>query len=205
MKNKQQSSSSSSSPHMARMLNAVLHKINPAGNDWEIQVFSEMQGLKIVLETLRNDLGAIAAADIAHDHVPTATDELDAVVNMTEEAANNIMNVCDNIQRDIAAFGPQERAVMQAHMVQIFEACTFQDITSQRISKAVKALKTIDGKVQQMLHILQQHIIEDVTPQASAVVMQSGADDTLLNGPQLPGFGVSQEEVDRILQEVEPS
>ena len=141
--------------------------------------------------------------DISRDHIPGATDELDAVVNLTEEATNKIMNACDQVQNDISGLPDDMQSRLQEHLTNIFEACTFQDITGQRISKVIAALKKIDGKTQDMMAVLQTHFPESgqqkiTRPSAPTAV---GDPDSLMNGPQLPGKGVSQDDSDRILQE----
>jgi chemotaxis protein CheZ len=72
--------------------------------------------------------------------------ELEAVVQDTETAANQIMEAAEVIgdwvhseHRDPAALG------LVAEKVNIiFEACTFQDITGQRVRRAIEHLKRVE-------------------------------------------------------------
>lgn len=80
---------------MIAIINSVLRKVGTPQTSWDKQILQEMQELKAVIESLRQELRATAASDITRDHVPGATDELDAVVTLTEGAANRIMNGCD--------------------------------------------------------------------------------------------------------------
>ncbi len=184
---------------MITIINSVLRKVSAPKTVWDTQVLQEMQDLKAVIESLRQELRTIAASDITRDHVPGATDELDAVVTLTEDATNRIMNVCDQIQNDITDFPEEKQAKLQAHVISIFEACTFQDISGQRIAKVVAALKKIDDKTHHMMGILQAHF-----PEASmhAPSVTRTGEEALLNGPQLPGHGISQDDIDRILREM---
>jgi chemotaxis protein CheZ len=83
----------------------------------------------------------------------------------------------------------------------IYEACNFQDITGQRITKVVMTLKHIDTKVGALLTALGDELgptkIGDDT-----MVQQPPHDNpaSLLNGPQLPGRGVDQDHIDRLLE-----
>lgn len=181
------------------IINSVLRKVGTPLTNGDGKILQEMQDLKAVIESLRQELRTVAAGDITRDHVPGATDELDAVVALTEDATNRIMNGCDQIQNDIADLPDDVQARLQEHLIGIFEACTFQDISGQRIAKVVAALKKIDAKTHHMMDVLHMHF-----PEASA--QASGetrvGDEALLNGPQLPGQGVSQDDIDRILREM---
>ena len=184
---------------MITIINSVLRKVSAPQTSWDRQVLQEVQALKSVIESLRQELRTIATSDITRDHVPGATDELDAVVLLTEEATNRIMNGCDQIQNDMADLPEAKQAQLQAHLIGIFEACTFQDISGQRIAKVIDALKKIDAKTHHMMNVLQAHFPDSATQTQGDV--RTG-DAALLNGPQLPGQGISQDDIDRILREM---
>ncbi len=184
---------------MITIINSVLRKVSAPQTKWDRQVLQEVEELKAVIESLRHELRTIAASDITRDHVPGATDELDAVVLLTEDATNRIMNSCDQIQNDIADLPDHKQTQLQAHLISIFEACTFQDISGQRIAKVIAALKKIDDKTHHMMGILQAHFPEASTESKAET---RTAEEALLNGPQLPGQGISQEDIDRILREM---
>lgn len=185
------------------IINSVLSKVETPQSDWERRIYQEMHDLKAVIEALRQELRSVAPGDISRDHIPGATDELDAVVSLTEEATNKIMNACDQVQNDISGLPDDMQSRLQEQLTNIFEACTFQDITGQRISKVIAALKEIDGKTRDMMAVLQTHFPDSgqqrtTRPSAPTAVCDT---DSLMNGPQLPGQGVSQDDIDRILQE----
>lgn len=185
------------------IINSVLSKVETPQSDWERRIYQEMQDLKAVIESLRQELRSVSPGDISRDHIPGATDELDAVVSLTEEATNKIMNACDQVQDDISGLPEDMQTRLQEQLTNIFEACTFQDITGQRISKVIAALKKIDIKTQDMMAVLHTHFPETGQSKAarSTPPVALTDSDSLMNGPQLPGQGVSQDDIDRILQE----
>jgi chemotaxis regulatin CheY-phosphate phosphatase CheZ len=72
--------------------------------------------------------------------------ELEAVVQATEAAANQIMEAAEAIgdwlrdgARDVASI-----EIVAAKLNTIFEACTFQDITGQRIRRAIQHLQHVE-------------------------------------------------------------
>ena len=82
----------------------------------------------------------------------------------------------------------------------VYEACGFQDITGQRISKVVAALQHIECKVGSILDAFGDRIDRGTAPPKPAP--KNGTerpDEHLLNGPQLPSEGVSQDDVDALL------
>ena len=72
--------------------------------------------------------------------------ELEAVVQATETAANQIMEAAEVIgeliqsgRRDAASFD-----MVAEKLNAIFEACTFQDVTGQRIRRAIEHLQRVE-------------------------------------------------------------
>ena len=63
-------------------------------------LFSELKELALYIQKARTDIAAIRPADISGEHIPLATDELDAVVGATEDATNKIMDVCGLSRRN---------------------------------------------------------------------------------------------------------
>lgn len=79
--------------------------------------------------------------------------ELDEVVNMTEQAANRILDAADRIGSQIHENWDDEEKRRHAlenidkDIEEIFIACSFQDITGQRIRKTLENLKLIEQKL----------------------------------------------------------
>src|SRR5215470_173490 len=79
------------------------------------------------------------------------THELDAIVGGTEKATENILAAAEFIDQAANSLSAvvksdQDQALahdIQDQVIRIFEACNFQDLTGQRITKVVAALKFI--------------------------------------------------------------
>lgn len=178
------------------IINSVLNKAAISTAGVEGHIYQEILRLKELIENLRGDLRSVTPHDITRDHIPGATDELDAVVTLTEQATNTIMTACEAVQGDIAGLPEDAQHKIMAHMTVIFEACTFQDITGQRISKVIAALKKIDATTRDVICALEGQV-----PEPGQNTMKS-EEESLMNGPQLPGCGVTQDDIDRILQDM---
>jgi chemotaxis protein CheZ len=168
----------------------------------DAKVYQEVRSLADYIRTAKQEIAAIQPKEIGADFIPTAHDELDAV-GATEKAANTIMDVCDEISAiaGTCAAGTNEKLV--ACTTKIYEACNFQDITGQRITKVVTTLKHIDEKVGALLKALgDMGANADGTNAAAAKTAapqtQADKDKALLNGPQLAGAGVNQNDIDKM-------
>jgi chemotaxis regulatin CheY-phosphate phosphatase CheZ len=75
--------------------------------------------------------------------------ELESIVQATEDAANRILGAAEAI-RD-AATRPDGQSAILAHVNTIFEACAFQDLTSQRIHRSIDQLRALDRMLEHMV------------------------------------------------------
>ncbi|WP_298960049.1 protein phosphatase CheZ [uncultured Methylobacterium sp.] len=142
-------------------------------------------------------------ADLRHEQeVGRARDELHAVVQGTEQATNAILTASETVEA--LARGVARRAgddatradalAIQAQMQTIFEACNFQDLTGQRISKVVRTIVLVEERVGEMLSLWSG---SGAAPPARPAAAPRTGDDALLNGPALPGTAaVCQDAVD---------
>jgi len=77
----------------------------------------------------------------------------------------------------------------------VFEACSFQDITGQRVNKVVKSVTYVEARVNALVDIWGQDEIAMIEVTAD---QEKTADEKLLNGPQLEGQGLSQDDIDNL-------
>lgn len=184
---------------VVKIINSVLGKIQTPNSAPNHVIEQELTELKDAIDSLRGQLGSSKANDINKVHIPTSADELDAVVDMTEQASQSIMAACENILQTIQGEDTEISKAVEAQVVSIFEACTFQDITGQRIKKVLDALKQIEQK---SAHILQ--ILGDALTDIENQDENDEGDDnvvSLLNGPALPENAMSQADIDKLLLE----
>jgi chemotaxis protein CheZ len=156
------------------------------------QLHTDLTLLAYYIQSTRSELTQISAMNPDNKFIQSTTDELGAVIGETAQATEIIMSACENIELAAkAAEGPLHTALTKA-VTSIYEACSFQDITGQRITKVIKTLGNIEKKVAESLAVFRQ----DAAPPPQASPPQ---DNSLLNGPQLNGPLMSQEEIDKFL------
>ena len=156
---------------------------------------AELQNLMQLINQAKIDVAAIRPDEIQTQHIPQATDELDAIVEATATATSTIMDACEQIETIGAQTGEGAQQALSDQVTKIYEACSFQDITGQRVTKVVKALKQIDDKIQQLIVAFGPM----PTDKNNALTTAPTGDAALLNGPQLSGQGMGQDDIDKLL------
>lgn len=109
----------------------------------DLMDFSE-NNLSGQLKGIREQIASVVAAPAAATR--NSGLELEAVVQATEAAANRIMEAAEAIG-DWLRDGKHDPAGMEAvgeRVNAIFEACTFQDVTGQRIRRAIHHLQQVE-------------------------------------------------------------
>ncbi len=169
----------------------------------------ELLGLFGHLQKIRRELAALSDPT-EPDHFMTMSEQLDAIIDATETATNTIMENCEGISAQVDECRPKtdDADVLGAYdavndkVNNIFEACAFQDITGQRVTKVVNSLKFVEARVNAIILAWGQDELSRVVDEFKEKVAED-PDKKLLHGPQLPGQGVDQTEVDKILAQNE--
>lgn len=167
----------------------------------DLELYNELQALATYIHDAKSDIAALRPDEVRDDYLPTAADELDAIVLATENATNTIMDATEQIEAVMETLeGEQAEKLMEA-TTNIYEACGFQDITGQRITKVVKALKDIEEKIEALVTAFGSEIdkIKAKEPQEEAKPKTDLSDEELLGGPQHEGEAATQEEIDALL------
>jgi chemotaxis protein CheZ len=177
------------------VVNIIQSVLSGLGKDTDAakKLHDELTTLAHYIENTRAELAQMRGIEISHNHIPSATDELDAVVGETAKATGAIMDACDKISEIGSALEGAKADELTQAVTSIYEACSFQDITGQRITKVVKALKNIESKVDDIITSL------DHTRSKTAPPKEEKKSEGLLNGPQIGGPAVSQEDIDKLL------
>jgi chemotaxis protein CheZ len=169
-----------------------------------IRISAQLRSLARYIDATRQELGRLRPNDIAKQHIPDATDELDAVVKETEEATNAIMQASEEIETVTATLKGEAMTKLSNAVTKIYEACSFQDITGQRIRKVVRALKEIEAKVGEMVATLDDGSPASKNSAAAPAQAETKDDEAgLLNGPQLAGGAISQDDIDSLFSKTD--
>jgi chemotaxis protein CheZ len=163
-------------------------------------LYLELKRLAAFIEQTKAEIAALRPDEVKLAFLPKATDELDAIVRSTAEATNRIMDAAEIVSGVADKIDAEGSGKLMDAVTSIYEACSFQDITGQRITKVVNTLKVIESRIDQM--IFSAGAAGEAAAIAPISVEQPPhalSDSELLNGPALPGQGRSQEEIDALL------
>jgi len=132
--------------------------------------------------------------------------ELGAVVGGTEEATQQILEAAEAIDQAATALtkvnSPDQQKRLSEEIgervVSIFEACNFQDLTGQRISKVMSTMKFIESHITVMMDIWGG--VDAIRAHAPPIVDERQGDARLLNGPKNEGDvgHASQNDIDAL-------
>ncbi len=168
----------------------------------ETALLAEVEDLAKTVANARAEIAALRADDITASHIPSATDELDAIVAHTACATDTILEACESLDALAPSLDEATIRALQDVTTRIYEACSFQDITGQRINKVIKLLASIEeriGKLDELFGTSDAMQAGAGENGSNVVSMNLPIDDKdLLNGPQLSGKASTQEEIDML-------
>ena len=179
---------------VAEIVRAMLSSMRGDLGAQEASLLTEVEELGHTIARARAEIVALRVDDITASHIPSATDELGAIVHHTAAATHAILEACETLDAVGDALAGEPARTVQEATTRIYEACSFQDITGQRIAKVVSTLTAIEHKVAQIVAAFSPSSGHDV-----AAVAEGG----LLNGPQLPANAMDQSDIDRLLASFE--
>jgi chemotaxis protein CheZ len=190
-----------SSPHLGEImealgaLRAMMGVVSPSQAQTSSQPVRPVPTSAAAAARLAKELNQIAGGrkQLPIAHLSRISDELQAVITGTEQASQKILASAEEIDQlannlSAALKGKIEQGLAQdisELIIGIFEACNFQDLIGQRVTKVMTTLDAIE-----------EHVSE-VLDEISAAAAPPG-DTQYLHGPRLdsdPGH-ISQAEID---------
>jgi chemotaxis protein CheZ len=165
---------------------------------------SEILNLFQYTQRMRIEIAQMNAIDGKRTRFETVSEQLDAIVQSTEDATNGILEQLEDIDELVVQIRQSNAAgdvgalcdKIGEKTMRAIEACTFQDVTGQRITRVFKSIQFVEERVNAMIDLWGRDDIEALgieLPDDKPV-----GDEALLNGPQLPGEEISQEEIDKL-------
>jgi chemotaxis regulatin CheY-phosphate phosphatase CheZ len=162
------------------------------------QLRFELVDMMNAITRTKNEIAAIKPPDGSANRIEEASGELDTIVDTTERATSDILASAERIQ-DIA-WKLREQGIdatvcnqINSNAADIYTACSFQDLTGQRIRKVIQVLRFLEARIDAMIKIWRLDDIE-------MVAQDGGADISLVNGPALPGNALPQHQVDELIE-----
>ena len=165
---------------------------------------SSLQGDLEAVQRTKREIATLVLTNFTNPEIGRVSQELNAVIGGTEDATHRILRASEEIEKAAKTLGAALKTTQDQQLARdivnqvtgIFEACNFQDLAGQRISKVSATLKFLEEHILRLVKIwggLEQ--LADVQPAAKAEIRKY---PKLVNGPMLEGDHgcVSQEEID---------
>jgi len=174
--------------------------------DTDKQLKSEIIGLVQYVRRFREEIAHMVAAEGDQTRFDSMSDQLDAIVGATEHATDTILERMEEVDTLVEQIRTTEDATtrnalcdrINTETMAAIEACTFQDITGQRVTKIVRSMKFVEERVNIMIDLWGQDEINRLAGEYSEMNKRQG-DDALLNGPALSKeASISQADIDKL-------
>ncbi len=181
---------------IAEVVTSIMSTISGDLTATDLRLYRELEGLTDYIRRARDEIAALYPEEIREEHLPKATDELDAIVKATEVATGTILEAAEAIDAAAEKLGAGD---VRDQVIRIFEACGFQDITGQRIKKVVTALGHIEARIIDLSRVFGDEVRKRRGDLDRFAKAEPSSDADLLHGPQLPGQGNNQDDIDALL------
>jgi len=166
----------------------------------------ELDLIHDAIDRTKREIAVLHGKSFNGEEMAKVNGELGAVVGGTEEATQQILEAAEAIDQSAAAISsvtsPDQQKILseeiQDKVIAIFEACNFQDLTGQRISKVMTTMKFIEHHILQMMDIWGG--VDEIKAHAPAIIDTREGDAKLLNGPKAEGDvgHASQDDIDAL-------
>jgi len=181
------------------VVTAVLDTMDGRLSPTEALLLREVAGLGRIIEEAKAGIAEVSLDAIRGSHIPLASGELGAIVEQTADATNRILESCELLEKLAGSLDRAQADIITEAVTQIYEACTFQDITGQRVTKVVRALQAIEAKV---LALSNTFASPGTAPGPAQTVSRPAPLPNAgipLHGPSLPNEAMCQNDIDDLL------
>ncbi len=183
---------------VAEVVKSLLQTMDGDLSSLDVKLYREINQLANYVQDAKREISEIQPENLRNEQIPLATDELDAIVKSTEEATGKILDAAEDLENVSASMKGKNAEKIVDVVTNIYEACNFQDITGQRITKVVNTLKHIEEELEKLTKVFGDEI-KNSAIKASRKPKDDRNDAELLNGPQSADQAATQDEIDALL------
>lgn len=187
---------------VGEVIRSILTSLSGDLSSGDLRLYQEVESLATYIHHAKAEIAALHPQEIQDHYIASATDELDAIVGATEAATNDILDAAEQLESLTPVLSEEQGQRLTEITTKVYEACNFQDITGQRITKVVKALQHIEERVEALVSAFGPEFREQITTETPAPVEEDiTSEEDLLNGPQLPQEAADQAAIDALFND----
>jgi len=165
---------------------------------------AEVLNLIQYIQRLRSEIAGIALEKDDQTTFETMADRLDAIVESTAHATDTILAAIEAVDGCVEKLRADPKPAeidslcdaIGENTVAAMEACSFQDLTGQRITKVVGTMKFVEERVNAMAELCGRDEVKALADEWD--LPQQLDDGVALEGPQRAGQGISQDDIDEL-------
>ncbi len=166
----------------------------------------ELDLIHDAINRTKREIAVLHGKSFDGEEMAKVNGELGAVVGGTEQATQQILEAAESIDQAASALAkvnsPDQQKILseeiQERIISIYEACNFQDLTGQRITKVMATMRFIEQHINAMMEIWGG--VDAIRAHAPPIIDTREGDAKLLNGPKLDGDvgHASQDDIDAL-------
>ncbi len=191
-------SAAARTPRAGKSARNVAQESQTAPVETDVQVIvRELAAVADYIGHMKREIAALKPNELSRERIPSANDELGTVVQATASATHTIMAAAEEILAAGALSDEDYRRLVETRVLTIFEACSFQDITGQRIAKVLELLGQLEKRLDRFAKAVK---VRDSAegPDPEEKLRQARREVLLLNGPQNEDVAIKQDDIDAL-------
>ncbi len=178
--------------------------MNGLKTEMDRRLQAEVINLIQYIDRLRREIAGIAQLNDDETAFEGMADRLDAIVESTAEATDTILAAVEIIDSAVDKLRQHPDAAttdalcdeITSQTVEAMQACSFQDLTGQRVSKVITSLRFVEERVNTMADICGRDQLANITGEPH---LEKQIDDGIaLEGPQSKANAISQDDIDKL-------
>ena len=169
-------------------LNRLIKELRTQGMDRRGPLVAVLEYLSDHINQTREQIGSLRREK--PNPLSGTADQLEEVVSETAKAAHDIISAAEEIERLAAKADPETAQAISNAVIRIYEASAFQDISGQRIAKAIGGLQFIEARILELM--------QACGPLPELDAPEKSEEESLLNGPQLKDSANDQADIDKL-------
>lgn len=175
----------------------MAESINESTEKLDSKLYKEFRLIAEHISKMKEDIANIQTSSLSNVKIPEAGRELSEIVKSTEEATHKIMESAEAIMSSDPADTEKYPETVNGSVMDIFEACSFQDLTGQRVSRVMETLEFIDRRLVHLDKTMGE-IAGNKQLFDEEVESEKRKQDLILHGPQDKGKGENQDDIDAL-------
>jgi chemotaxis protein CheZ len=145
---------------------------------------------------LKREIGSLKAGEVYSKRLPETVTDLKSVHVTTKAATDTIMAAAEAIlARD--ASDPSYQDFVLERVMEIMQACSFEDIAGQRIDRATDTLLDVERRLERFAKAVKIADAADLFDR-KAIMREARREVLMVEGPQNAGNAIEQSAIDKL-------